>query len=391
MIMVRKLPTLGDNAWLSVVKISIVTGMIIGMVMSLHLWIGERLLPSIPVIKIAPPQGTGITLVIIFITALLATCFSKRREAPAVVIFSATALIFLDQLRLQPWVYLYLLLLIPFAFGSGDRTTVSSFYLIVIAGIYIWSGVHKINIHFLDGNYASNLEFVLGYKIKNDADVIRSLGYGVGLVEMSVGVSLLFDLTRRVAIFGVILMHLLIITFVVFHRAVSDSIVIPWNLTMIVLNVATFYPLRSPFEILRSERLKDKFATGFAVLLVWICPALNFVGLWDHFPSFSLYSNKVSMFYVAIHEDEVHKIDQRLTKYFVAIPGLQGGHLLDIHWWSEDELNVPFYPEKRAFRELSSYFCGLGIPEDRIVFLELESGDSKAPVINSFRCTTSGQ
>ena len=41
---------------------------------------------------------------------------------------------------------------------------------------------------------------------------------------------------------------------------------------------------------------------------------------------------------------------------------------IDTKRWSLDELNVPFYPERRLFRRLYKGFSRLTIPDDSIVF-----------------------
>jgi hypothetical protein len=126
--------------------------------------------------------------------------------------------------------------------------------------------------------------------------------------------------------------------------------------------------------------------TAIPVILVWVVPALNFFGLWDHYLSFSLYSNKPSTFYIAIEESEIQKVDKRFKNYFGGIPGLRGGQLIDINKWSYAELNVPFYPETKAFKKVSASFCELGIADDKLIFLELLH--SKGQIhYNKFTCS----
>ena len=112
---------------------------------------------------------------------------------------------------------------------------------------------------------------------------------------------------------------------------------------------------------------------------------LNFFGYWDHYLSFSLYSNKPSKFYIAIEKGEIHKIDNRFGNHFANIQGLQGGQLIDVDKWAFSELNVPFYPEMSLFKKLSVKFCDVGIDEDKLVFLELFYTNST--LSNRFTCS----
>jgi hypothetical protein len=77
------------------------------------------------------------------------------------------------------------------------------------------------------------------------------------------------------------------------------------------------------------------------------------------------------MYYIAIAEDELDKLDPSLNAYFLESNKIKGGKILDINKWSLGELNVPFYPESRAFKIVAKSFCNYGIDEAKIYFLQL--------------------
>ena len=85
-----------------------------------------------------------------------------------------------------------------------------------------------------------------------------------------------------------------------------------------------------------------------------------------------LYSDKIALHYIAVENTQVKKIDDRLHKYFVTIKGLSGGEIIDINKWSTGELNVPFYPETRVFKNVCESFCTLGIEPGKLYFLEFQ-------------------
>lgn len=364
----------------------IAVAMLSGMAMSLNLWIGARLLPRLPVVNFVVPDWLASLATFLFVATLIMMSLARSRAWPIIVLLLGLVLIILDQLRLQPWVYLYLFMIVPFIFVPRERQLISIYFLILVSGIYWWSGFHKLNEHFLDGNYSQWVSFFLDHKFESKSDLVRLMGYGIGALEMTIGTGLLIQQTRKTMVIAGTIMHLLIITFLLFQTEFGDSIVIPWNFAMIVLLWLVFFPLKTSIGSIANVRYGNTMLLTLAVLLFWICPLLNLFGKWDHFLSFSLYSNKFPLFYVAIHDDEATKIDDRLKGFFVSVPGMSGGKILDIYWWSKDELNVPFYPESRIFRQLSSYFCDLGFPEGRVVFLEIRTTEPAEKRVKSFSC-----
>lgn len=159
---------------------------------------------------------------------------------------------------------------------------------------------------------------------------------------------------------------------------------------MMILLVLVFWPLKNPGFSFAMDWPR-KVAIGSAFAFFWICPALNLVGRWDHFMSFSLYSGKPPSFFIAVQEDEVAKIDKHLWYFFVSVPGMTGGKILDVDWWCRDELKVPFNPEPRVFRRLVPYFCKLEIPVEKLVFLQINKPGAGTNRVESFNCEEVGE
>ena len=104
-------------------KIVISLGLISGLLLSLKLWAGARFYPLLPVLDILPPIPNPIDWMILLtiLSLLTATIFSSK---PNRFIWATLALVsllvFLDQTRLQPWVYEYSFILFGLAFFSWN-------------------------------------------------------------------------------------------------------------------------------------------------------------------------------------------------------------------------------------------------------------------------------
>ncbi|HYG17750.1 MAG TPA: MauE/DoxX family redox-associated membrane protein [Ohtaekwangia sp.] len=281
-----------------------------------------------------------------------------------------------DQMRWQPWIYLYSLLLVPYLLkvhqGIRERSLIVCLQLIV-AGVYVWSGIHKLNVGFLDVTFAQ-MTRVLGV-----ADPLRDwkeIGYAIPLIEMATGIGLLIPKFRASAVFAAVITHVLILLYLSPAGLDHNTAVYPWNAAMISFVILLFWGVKDSVK-LPAREIRYDYPLMMPVVLVWIFPMLNCFGHWDHYPSFSLYSNRPSSFYIAIENGEINKIDKRFQRYFASIPGLQGGALIAMDKWSFAELNVPFYPETRAFKKISTEFCDLGIAPEKLVFLELYRSEGK--------------
>ena len=157
--------------------------LLLGMILSFNLWKADRFFPLSPFVEGLNESNTRLNYFLLTVLALslVAVFFSNK------VIFLRIALCFLivillqDQQRWQPWVYFYLLALLPFAIDSGLKQPISALIClqIVILGIYLWSGIHKFNSNFIDITFTNILTNF--FQIKNEK-IISVVKYGGYLV-----------------------------------------------------------------------------------------------------------------------------------------------------------------------------------------------------------------
>ncbi|MBX2969761.1 MAG: hypothetical protein KF803_10360 [Cyclobacteriaceae bacterium] len=362
------------------IKVSVLIAFVIGILFSQKLWLNTgRLLPNLELFDSMPILSYQFDriLLLLFVVAGLIWVFSERRIIGWITIIALIIMLLQDQMRWQPWVYLYLLMLIPFLFISNrniDRIAILTTLQWIIAGVYFWSGVHKLNQSFLDITF-SQMTNVLG--LNGNTHSWKKLGYIIPIIELSMGLTLLIPRFRRVGLYTAILTHIIILFYLSPVALNHNSVVYPWNVAMIVLLYLLFgdRPQKIPVTV---SKVNFNLLKLVPVLFVWVFPIFNFFGYWDHYLSFSLYSDKTPKFYIAIEANEIHKIDKRFENYFAKIEGLQGGQIIDVDKWAYSELNVPFYPEMRLFRKLSSNFCRLDIDDNKLLFLELVRSNNKS-------------
>lgn len=371
----------------SIIKALIVVAFLIGFLLSPQLWINKRFFPIIQPVEWIPVLEAPFDFFLLFGFFGLSVLwiFCKRQIIGIAVLASLLAILIQDQMRWQPWVYLYLLMLVPYLTQSrrdeNKRLILISLQLIV-AGVYIWSGIHKMNTNFLNGTFALMIK---ASGVGSNFENWSVAGYAIPLLEFLTGLALLVPKFRKIGIYTALVIHAVILFYLSPFMLNHNSIVYPWNFAMMSFVLILFWGNKDNL-LLSVLEIRSSVLVIPPVILVWLFPILNFSGYWDHNLSFSLYANKPAKFYIAIEDSETHKIDNRLENYFAKIPGLKGGQINEIDKWAYSELNVPFYPELRSFKKLSTPFCELGIDEDKVVFLALFHFNNQAN-FSKFTCS----
>ena len=369
------------------IKATILFAFACGIFLSPKLWTTDgRSFPAIPPIDamFILPTSLNLFLLVSFIGLSLVWIFYEKRWIGITAIACVFIVIVQDQMRWQPWVYLYVLMLLPFLTQKEDTQSSTSIIRClqwIVAGVYIWSGIQKINPNFIDGTFAQMLK---SSGIDIEFERWRNTGYVIPLIEILLGVGLLVPNTRKLGIVAAVVTHIIILIHLGTVGEYNNSVVYPWNVAMVIFVALLFWNVNQSV-LPTAQELRSGILLAAPVLLVWLFPILNLFGYWDHYLSFSFYSNKPSHFFIAVEESQLQKIDKRFENYFRDIEGLRGGKLIEVNKWSFSELNVPFYPERRVFIKLSADFCKLDIDDDKLIFLELTTVD-RQPHYQKFTC-----
>jgi uncharacterized membrane protein YphA (DoxX/SURF4 family) len=323
---------------------------------SRSLWIAaDRLYPVVPVVAGMPaPSFAPSALLLIALLAVLVLAMVPRlppwfRALPvgAIVLF-----VILDQSRLQPWVFMYAIVLAVAAFASRDDERNASVLMtlrFVVAAQYVWSGLQKANVSFVDQVWPTFADPLFGVLHLPPA-AGHAAGFAVPLLELGVGCCLLVPRARRVGVVVACLTHATILASLI---AAGENVVVwPWNVAMPVLDVVLFWNATSAGWSIASIR---RFPLSIAVaVLVGVLPALSFAGRWDAYASWALYSGNTAQAVVVIDPSGLDRLPDlvRRSTWQQSRP-----MFIDLNRWSYDELAVPIYPEPRVFRAIGRDVC----------------------------------
>lgn len=331
----------------------IVLALSVQLLISLPLWIAsERTFPTVALFTSFPVQW-GNSLDAFFYISLLISClllFIEPFNRKAYFFLLSVYLLFLleDINRLQPWAYLYLMMLSSLLFfDSKDSVHVLTVFRIVLSSVYFWGGLQKINVHFAIEIFPWLADFTEAKSFLSNHHCIAYMAAGI---EALSGIFVWIPKLRKTGSLLASLMHLFILVSLGPFVHNWNIIVWPWNLAFAWMDVELFY-LSKPTNF-KTSNLPLKLHLSFVLIFATIMPAFGMFGKWDNFLSDGFYSAMVDepAFYFQVSEANLLPVSSRPFQY-----ELKKEHkaILLISYWALDDLKVPLYPEDRVYREVA--------------------------------------
>ncbi len=358
---------------IKLVEIVLALALPCGFLLSRRLWLSARDYPLTPVADFLPAlrfplDHLAFALLLLLPVGIVVSARPRRKLLLLWLFLALFALLLLcDQSRWQPWCYQYLFMLLALAcysWRAGEpgreaeaaaaAETLDACRLIVI-GVYLWSGLHKINPAFIRELFPALLEPYVRYL----PETLRATAYWlaplVPLAEVGVGVGLLSRRYRSRAICLALALHVFIL--LLFIPVRRNVVVWPWNVAMACFAVILFrHAGHSMLSTLRRTVTgRRQLLLKLVLVLFGVAPGLNFFGYWDAYLSSSLYSGKTLYGYVEVGAQVREQLPPGARGY-VRVRG-DGQAFVDVTRWSYGELNVPPYPAQRIYQNVARRIC----------------------------------
>ncbi|HEV3418615.1 MAG TPA: hypothetical protein VG056_17465 [Pirellulales bacterium] len=239
--------------------------------------------------------------------------------------------ILLDQIRMQPeCISLWVLML-----GSLNSPGLKLLARSHLIALWFFAGFHKL---ISPGYYEAVVPFMAGRSPGDSPVALQVLGGMAALFEIALAVLAIFPRTRRLCAVVAAPFHLAVSWWLAFHLHWNES-VCPWNAAIAVAGFTLIWPWRSSF---REDWRDVSRPARVAVAFVLFSPLLFYVGLFDPFMSYCIYSSNV-------------------PEAWIVVPG---GESIPISSLLGPELNVAIPPEHRLFE---AYFEQVGQPGDKLI------------------------
>ena len=331
-----------------------------GMLACGRLWV-SRPFPRVPIAEWFPSPGAPWDRILLG-ALLAALVVAVKFYRPAVLFFLAGVLFLIlgDQNRIQPWFYLYAVMLVltlrPERAGlAGCR--------IVLSAVYVWSGIQKFNQDFFDSVVPWFVEPARRWLPPELVEPIGWLIGSAGAVELFIGLALWIPPLRRPAAWATVVVHATVLVLLGPLGHGYNLVVWPWNIAMPLLTFVLFWTRKVPHAL---PDLKTSVPATVIVALFSILPAFSYVGLWDSAMSFCVYSGNTAKLTLFVSPELRDRLPPRIRR-FLAITE-QGRTTIDVLAWGIAELGVPPLAEPRSFRAVARYVAQYA-PTDHDVHL----------------------
>ena len=338
-------------------------GLFSGLISSYKSFITPRLFfPYIPFFEFLQPMPVSLEYILFgALLVLLVIIMISSSPSKYIFIFISLTSIFIvwDQLRLHAWLYQYEFMFVALGiyFWSSkkgiEKEKALNICRIIIASIYFWSGIQKINVSFMRGLFPSLLDPFIGYLPEQIHAYINLLGFIAPFAELAIGIGLLTLKFRNVSIFLALAIHTMLLLSLgpLGHNWNVD--IWPWNITMMFLVFILFW---------QSDHVSIKRIVASKSLLLWvvtlmfgIMPFFGLFGIWDANLSWALYSANLKEAEISFTALTKNTLPRELLVHTYS--DLAGGYTLDIFSWNVEELGVQPYPETRIFKKIGQYVC----------------------------------
>ena len=327
--------------------------------LSWQLWLSSRLFPLAPISNYLPEISYPLDYIwFLLLLALLAVIIFLPRFRKVVLTFVCLAalLSLWDQTRWQPWFYQYLFMLAALGLlvwkknGTGDYRAALDACRLIVASIYFWSGVQKLNITFIRETWPDIAAFLPSSWQAAVAHFPSYLILVIPLVEIFIGLGLLTRRFRNGAVLVAIATHVVILILLI---ASSENVVVwPWNAAMTLFVWILFWQDK---ETTARRIVTGKKAFQVLVLILFgVLPSLSFFGLWDSYLSSALYSGNTYQTAVYFGPGVLARLPAAIHPH---VWQQSEPFFLDMNRWAYAELRVPVYPEPRVFRQVAKRIC----------------------------------
>lgn len=312
------------------------------------LWFGlDDTLPKIPLIGDPIFNQTFFYFdnLLCFVSILMIICGvwmgNYRHILPiGIVLFSITMAV--DVKRCNALFYFFTCVWVLYWFSLKFNTNIKSSYLLLISGLYIWSGIHKIHPFYFENSHQFLMNILESTKPIASNHIVSDLS---PYFEAFCGLLLLFNRYRKLAIISLIVMHLFIIA--TLCKLGWNLMVIPWNLFMI-FGLSSLFNLKFNFKSeWNSYNLGLK---SFLILTSLILPSLFLVDKMNAAFAYTMYSGRNLIGTIVMDSADIPKLRSpyrdKIEPYYESLK------TLDIYYLSPDIDNAPFNYSEFVFKRI---------------------------------------
>lgn len=322
-------------------------GFLCSLAISYKAWFALSLFPKANFLPFEVPYYVFQVLasLLIFLVFVQPFWFANRLVYRLILLLILSIFI-LDFGLIQPWAWMYFLfiwassLFAKYYFKYKDLSPILAILKVLMASIYIFSGLLKIHPNFEAVALPYLLLPVTNYFWQYKTEIIQLFTIAP-YFEVVLGISLFVNGISKYSKFGLIALHLFILMMIGPLGNNHNMVVWPWNIQMIILLWLLF-----PMKIEKSSlfpfwNLLFKKPFKYVIYTSVVLFGLSFTPYGNPYMAYDLYSGRILNKSIAISTKEVKNVPQFLDKYTEA---MGDSVYVNYYWWRTTETEIPPCP-----------------------------------------------
>jgi hypothetical protein len=325
-----------------------------------RLWTPQDVFPQVPLVAAAGAlpgwvEWLGLAGMLVGWCGALAAPAGRVATASLVLAAGSTAaMIVIDQERLQPWAYQFMLVALVLAW-TEPRGAIVLVRLLVVSS-YLHSGITKLDyafLHTLGQQFLAALAGLGGGSLAHWSEGARlALAAVFPVGEIVIAAGLVFGPTRRAALAGAIALHVLLLAILGPWGLDHKPAVLVWNVYFIVQDVILFWQPRAAAAAAGEADAARARAPWPIVAMVLAAVVLPLAAPWswyDLWPSWGLYAASAECVRLGVHRGARGELPAELAALVEEPADASDPWLvLRLDRWALDALQAPIYPQNRV-------------------------------------------
>lgn len=345
-----------------------------------RLWLGGHDFPVAPLIRALSgvPLVVDRLLTLLFCAAILTwlsslllptvarNSFSERWRSLAAwcALSCAIALSMLNQHRLQPWHWLFILLSAQVLLIESRHQTMLR--RLTIASIYVFAGLSRLGPDLSSGA-SRQLVTIACQKLNavgllhNESAIVRTCIVMV-VTEIVTGIALLIPFTRKPAIAVAVTMHVILILLLSPLGLNHHFGVLIWN-AFFVVSVPLLFRSQNTAAQRQRRPLVHENTSGISgrtvafATFVLLFPVSGLFGIADNWPSWQVYSPRPDLARLYVRSRSVASLPPAAQPFVGRPAPLDDWCPVRIDRWSLNVVKAPLYPEDRFQLAVTLQIC----------------------------------
>lgn len=341
---------------LQVLRITVTFSLVISICLSFNLWGGYRYFPYVPVFdfkfSIVPYDALiiGLSCICLFASVF----FKKTRLFIFLALVLNVFLVIFDLNRLQPWFYYYNAVLFVFLFYDGrvdDSNKYTSVFIIIqfiIASVYIYSGLSKLNSSFVSTDFVEIIKPLKPLITQRQFNFVTKTGWAIPYLLLFIGFGLIITPVRYLAIATGSFIHLCLFIFL-FPGSHQQNYALWFMNTVFLMVLFVLFSGKTKQRYFSPAILFQKPLFYIIMILFWVLPFFNSQNKWPDNLSGNYKSGNSSALILTVGKQQ-HGQLPLYVKYFFEQKDTV--YTLNYNKWCLNELKTDCYPEMELFNSI---------------------------------------